>query len=387
MGVTAGPRPEEMDDLGVPEHPGSHEEFVADPYAHYRLLRTAGGSVQRAHSGGRLLVLGHRECAAALRDRRLRHPLERVNVGGDQFRRMVHPMFTPAAVAARRRRIDDEVARLLAGAPRGPAAFEVVEGLARPLTLAVIGDLLGLPEADRHRLAAAPSVLSGAIDPDRIDPAALELAGLFGELFEARRAEPADDLVSHMIRYVGGDHRPWAESLARGCHVLLRAGYDATAHAVGNLVLALGRHPGGRKFLGGHPDRIPAAVQEVLRYDPPVQIVGRVAAEALDIGGARVAAGETVLLVLAAANRDPEWLPAPDVLDVGRSEAELAGQLAFGGGGHFCLGAALARAQAAAVMSALCRGPVQLAGTSASAPVYRPGFPIRGLAELHVVLR
>jgi cytochrome P450 len=164
--------------------------------------------------------------------------------------------------------------------------------------------------------------------------------------------------------------------------LLLNAGHETTTNLIGNGTYALLRHPDQWKRLRDDPSLIPPAVEELLRYDSPVQFTSRILTADLELGGKALRAGQMVLLLLAAANRDPEQFPDPDKLDVGRPNNK---HVAFGLGSHFCLGAPLARLEGRLVFEALLRRAPDLR-LGGPAPRYRQNFNLRGLESLHVSL-
>jgi cytochrome P450 len=208
----------------------------------------------------------------------------------------------------------------------------------------------------------------------------LALREYLGRQLALRRAEPQDDLLS---RFVAAEDR--GEMLGDGevlgsCVTILLGGHETTTNLIGNGMLALLRHPVQLQRLRDDPSLIPAAVEEFLRYDAPVQRVWRLVKDDVEVGGRRLAAGESVYLMTGAANRDPTQLPDPDGLDVGRRPNR---HLTFGHGAHFCLGAPLARVEGQLALGTLLRRAPRLA-LAESNPEWRESSVLRGLKRLNV---
>jgi cytochrome P450 len=252
--------------------------------------------------------------------------------------------------------------------------------------------MLGVPPADRDRFkrwsddatAAAgnlPSNLSPAVQRQSV-AAMEELQAYFRGIIAQRRAEPRDDLISALVRAQEEGDRLSDDELLANCVLLLNAGHETTTNLIGNGTLALLRHPGQLRRLRDDPSLAPSAVEELLRYDSPVQFTTRVLKADMELGGKVLRAGEMVLLVLGAANRDPEQFPDPDRLDVRRPDNK---HLSFGLGSHFCLGAPLARLEGRLVFEALLRRTPEMR-LDGPPPRYRQNFNLRGLESLHVAV-
>jgi cytochrome P450 len=275
-----------------------------------------------------------------------------------------------------------------AGGGRGQ--LEVVSQLAYPLPVRIISELLGVPGGDHSRFAAWSARLAHSLQPQFVtaDPAPaaaaqqarLEFADYFRELIAARRARPADDLLSELIRAEDdGQYLSEQELIATGV-LLLVAGHETTVGLISNAILALLRHPDQLAALRADPELAVGAVEETLRYDAPVQLTGRVARGVMQVGPVSAPDGAVMLLLLAAAGRDPEAFAEPDRFDVRRA---AGGHLAFAAGPHFCLGAPLARLEATIALQAFARrvtGPeLDPAGLA-----YKPNLNLRGPARLVV---
>jgi cytochrome P450 len=214
----------------------------------------------------------------------------------------------------------------------------------------------------------------------RIAQAFQELTAYFARVVAERRAQPRDDLLSALARAEEAGDRLSADELYTNAALLLVAGNETTTNLIGNGLLALLRHPDQLARLKADPALVPTAVEELLRYDSPVQFTARLLKEEITVGGKALPSGQMVLLLLGAANRDPDQFANPDQLDVGRAENK---HLSFGLGSHFCLGAQLARLEARVAFQTLLRRMpgLRLEGPE---PQYRPHFNLRGLKALPV---
>ncbi|MFD7462654.1 MULTISPECIES: cytochrome P450 [unclassified Streptomyces] len=274
-----------------------------------------------------------------------------------RLRALLSRAFTPRAVATLRDQIREAVDQIITKvAPTG--RMDIVADLARPLPLTIICDLLDVPEQDRLRLSSWSDPIAAAIGSSRLDAdesrAASQsmehmLAYLRGLL--TRREAPAAHTLRALLTTQAEDTSQDFDELLANCALLLIAGHETTTHFIGNAALALLRNPHAADQLRHRPDLIPAAVEEFLRYDSPVQLMLRRARHRLDLAGRVIDAGQVVLLVCGAANRDPAAFPHPDELDFHRSGGRR--HVAFGYGPHFCLGAALARLEGTIVLEAL----------------------------------
>ena len=310
-----------------------------------------------------------------------------------RLRRLVACAFTPKRVADLRTTAEAITAELLDETAAAGASGDVVElirSLAYPLPVRIICSLLGVPEADEatftrwsRALARAldPSVLRSAEVDEAIADAETGLAAYLEDLLAVRRTRPGDDLLSALLDVEADGDRIASDEVVDLALLLLVAGHETTVNLIGNGVLALLHAPDQLSLLRRAPGLVAGAVDELLRFDSPVQLTQRVATEDLDLAGCSVRAGDEIMLVLGAANRDPLVFAEPNRLDVTRDARR---HVAFGGGIHHCLGAALARLEGQVALSALlARFPyLQLAGE----PVRRPTFTLRGLESLPVVI-
>jgi len=302
-----------------------------------------------------------------------------------RLRNLVSKAFTPRMVEQLRPRIESITAGLLDRA-RTRAGMDLVAEFAYPLPVIVIAEMLGLPARDRLRFQEWSAIVVRGLDPVRdaaedeeVFDAREALASYLLGVVEERRREPRDDLITAMIAAEEhGDFLSVGELVAM-CNLLLVAGHETTVNLLGGGVLALLQHPEHLALLRSRPELARSAVEELLRFTSPVQWTGRVAMAELELGGRTVRPRQSVVGILAAANRDPAVFLDPDVMDLSR-EPNL--HVAFGRGIHFCLGAPLARLEAQVALPMLLdRLPrLRLAG----APVPRPTWVLRGLERLPV---
>jgi len=306
-----------------------------------------------------------------------------------RLRALVSQAFTPRLIEGRRDRIQAIADDLLdAVAPRG--AMDLLDDYAFPLPIRVITNLLGVPEEDADRFrawsAAVVSIelatLGLGIAADKVT-AMGEFRDYLLALFDRKRRAPGDDLVTGLVRAEDERGALTEDELVAMVFLLLVAGHETTVNLIGNGVLALLRHPDQLALVRDDPALIQPAVEELLRYDGPVETsTMRYALEDLELAGAAIAKGDAVLVVLASANRDGAQFPDPDRLDVTRPDNR---HLAFGKGLHYCLGAPLARMEATIALATLLRRlpGLRLAADPATLSI-RPSFLIRGLHALPV---
>ena len=277
-----------------------------------------------------------------------------------RLRTLVSKAFTPRAVAQLRPRIDATVHELLDGLA-GHRTFDLMADLASPLPVAIIGEMLGVEVADRARFRhwsnEAIRLLGDGTRADRRRAwqALGAMRDWLGGQIAARRATPRADLLSALVAAEeAGDHLSERELFAI-CLLLLVAGNETTTNLIGNAVIALLRHPEQLARLRRDPARVPPAIEELLRYDSPVQLTSRLVVHERELHGHRLRRGEQIVLVLGAGNRDPGRFADPERLDVDRPDPR---PLSFGHGIHYCLGAQLARLEAqSALTHLLARGP------------------------------
>ena len=306
-----------------------------------------------------------------------------------RLRKLVSKAFSPKVVRDLEPAISGLVDGLLDAIER-KGSFEAITDLAHPLPVAVICRLLGVPIEDEPQFSTASTLLAQGLDPfisftgqaqgidERLE-AGLWLRGYLRDLLDQRRANPGDDLMSALIAVEESGDQLTEDEIVATCNLLLIAGHETTVNLIANAILAMLRHPRYWTALSRDGGYASAIVEETLRYDPPVQLVGRVAGADMTIHGAEVPKGDTMMLLLAAAHRDPAVNDRPDEFDPDRPSIR---HLAFGLGPHFCLGAPLARMEAAVALAAVTRRFPQ--ARLAAEPVYKPHVTLRGMATLDV---
>jgi cytochrome P450 len=345
-----------------------------DPYPRYRRLREISPMVRADDNA--LVVTRHADCAAATRDPKLGHlPSHMLAFVGladwaehpalhllftslltinppdhTRLRRLVSSGFTARRVQALRPAIERMVDDLLDRVD-GPADF--ISAFAFPLPVNVIGELLGVPEPDRAQFQGLVRDWSGLLDvitPEvlaKADPAAETMRAYLAALAAERRKDPKDDLISAMVAAEEQGDRLTEDELLTMAGLLFGAGFETTTNLFANGLVALLDHPD--QVLALHADPV-TAVEELLRFDSPVQLAARVAWEATTIAGVAIEPGDRIVAYLGAGNRDPERFDRPDELDLSRTDNA---PLSFGGGIHYCLGAPLARLEAQVAFPAL----------------------------------
>ena len=380
---------------------------VADPYPYYRLMRERD-PVHRNNSIRAWFLTRHADVDELLRDDRFSSdgtqgeryvppPPGRGRPGRSmlvvdppdhtRLRNLVSKAFTPRMVERLRPRIESITADLVDGLAGQPTA-DLISRFAYPLPVIVIAEMLGVPARDRAQFQEWSAVVVRGLDPfldratqDAVFDARDALIGYLRGIIDERRREPADDLITAMIAARDkGDFLSEGELVAM-CNLLLVAGHETTVNLIGGGTLALLRNRDQLERFRREPALARTAVEELLRYSPPVQWTGRVATVEMELGGRRIAPHQSVVGILAAANRDPEVFEEPDRLDIGRDPNP---HVAFGRGIHFCLGAPLAKLEARIALPMLLeRFPdLRLAGE----PEPRPTWNLRGLARLPVAL-
>ncbi len=382
-------------------------QFIADPYPFYDRLRAARPILFDA--GWKLWFFSaYEDIAALLRDRRLGRDLEgapkpdpRTPFGWlhanslmekeppdhTRLRVLVNKAFTPARVEALRPLIEQTAQTLLDGViQRGE--MDLLAEFAEPLPVLVIADLLGVPQEARpqlrpwsNQIVAMYELSPTAEDERRANRAVSEFAVFLRRLAAERKLQPRDDLISALVAAEEQGSRLSEDELIATCILLLNAGHEATVNAIANGMLALFRHPDPYDLLRRQPEWIKTAVEEMLRYDTPLQLFRRWVREDMEYKGFRLSRGEQVALLYGAANRDPARFPEPYRFDITRRDNP---HLTFGLGIHYCVGAPLARLEMQVAVQTLLERLPNLRLADEAVLEYRPNYVIRGLKALPV---
>ncbi|MFD4035058.1 cytochrome P450 [Streptomyces sp. NPDC058637] len=388
--------------------------FVADPYPAYAALRATG----RAHyfePTRQWLIPHYAEVSGLLRDRRLgrtylhrfthdefgvtappaaHEPFHTLNGQGildleapdhTRIRRLVAKAFTPRTVET----LAPTVERLAAGLVEDFVAAgggDLLGAVAEPLPVAVIAEMLGIPESDRPLLRPWSAAICGMFElnpPQETARAAVrasvEFSAYLHGLIEARRADPGTDLISALIAAHDDGDRLTEQEMVSTCVLLLNAGHEATVNATVNGWWTLFRHPEQLASLRADHELLPTAVEELLRYDTPVPMFARWVLDDIEVDGTVIPRGSQVALLFGSANRDPERFADAGTLDLSRADNP---HISFGAGIHYCLGASLARLELAASFGELLRRAPGM--RLVAEPEWNPGYVIRGLRGLQV---
>ena len=309
-----------------------------------------------------------------------------------RLRRLVSKAFTPRTIARLEPRIRAITSELLSAAAAA-RELELVSQLAYPLPVRIISEMLGVPVEDHPRFAGWSARLAHSLQPgfgvdsdealDRAEAAQAasdEFAEYFRALIALRRAQPAEDLLSGLIRAEDDGEMLSENELIATCVLLLVAGHETTVGLISNAILALLRHPDQLALIRENPDLAAGAVEETLRYDAPVQMTARVARGGMQVGDVAAPDGALVLLLLAAAGRDPDVFADPDRFDIRRG---ATGHLAFAAGPHFCLGAPLARLEATIAVQAFATR-LRAPELDPDSLAYKPNLNLRGPEQMVV---
>jgi len=389
-------------------------DFLADPYPAYADLR-ARGRVQYYEPTNQWLVPQHADVSALLRDRRLgrtyqhrfthedfnrtpppaeHEPFHTLNDHGmldleppdhTRIRRLVSKAFTPRTVE----RLKPYVARLAGELVDGlveKGGGDLLADVAEPLPVAVIAEMLGIPEADRGPLRPWSADICGMYELNPSEDvaakavrASVEFSDYLRELIAERRGAPGDDLVSGLIAAHDEGDRLTEQEMISTCVLLLNAGHEATVNATVNGWYALFRNPGQLAALRADHSLVPTAVEELMRYDTPLQLFERWVLDDIEIDGTVVPRGAEIAMLFGSANHDPAVFRDPERLDLTRADNP---HISFSAGIHYCIGAPLARIELAASMTALLEKASTL--SLAAEPIRKPNFVIRGLEGLAV---
>lgn len=396
-------------------------EGRADPYPLYHLIRERAPVLRTSFGENSLALTRYDDCIVALRNPKLGRGITGPNArpirsslpgaadpevrarffgrAGEsmlfadppehtRLRGLVSRAFTPRRVEALRPAVQSMVDALIDEMAER-AEVDVMDVLAFPLPVAVIGELVGVPSPDRAQfrslVRASTAGLEPFVDNDAILAALAaqdQMRSYFFELLEERRRSPADDLVSAMLETSESDDRLTDEEIVSTAILLFAAGFETTTNLIGNGLSALMANPSEFDRLRADPGLTASAIDELLRYDSPVQMNSRTALEPAEVAGVSLEPGQTVMILQGAANRDPAQFEDPDRLDVGRRDNA---PLSFGWGAHHCIGAALARMEGAVVFRALADRFASVEPTGE--PVERRvGITLRGVANLPVRL-
>ena len=387
--------------------------FIANPYPTYARLRSTAPvyRIPLPYGRGVWLITRHEDVSAFLKDDRFvkelrnaltpeqlakvppepevmkrlsRDMLDTDSPDHERLRVLVSKAFTRRSVERMRGRVQ-EIADALLDAVQDEGEMDLIADYAYPLSFSIITELLGLPAEDRAMLREWSNVSGpGNATQEYVHISYMQIfRDSLREMFEEKRKNPKDDLISALAQAEeAGDKLSEDEALSTVL-LLFEAGHKTTVNLIGNGVLALLRHPDQLRKLKNDPSLIGLAVEELLRYDGPLETsTGRFAREDVAIGGTVIPKGERVIGVIAAADRDPERFPDPDTLDITRTDNK---HLAFGGGIHYCLGAPLARMEGQIAINTLLRRmpDLRLKGSPESL-TWRPGPVMRGLEGLPV---
>lgn len=373
----------------------AHDPVYLSPWGDWYLTRYADVAAvltdkrfQRESPGGANPISGDARAPTAI-DRMLSRWMVFIDPPAHtRLRRLVGKAFTPKLVAGLRSDISVIAGQLL-DAALVHDEFDVIADFAYPLPVIVVSRILGVPEEDYGRLKDWSGQLTGALDSGDADElasgirASEELLAYMAALVACRRRAPREDLISAMLADDSGDDALSEEELLANCVFLLWAGHETTKNLIGNGTLSLIRNPDEFARLATDPSLMESAVDELLRYESPIQKIGRWTREEVEVAGARIPAGCYVVSLLGAANRDPQQFSDPDRLHVGRRAGH---GVAFGKGIHHCLGYGLAKLEGEVAFAALLERTVTIELGEAP-PRWQANSSIRSLERLPVTLR
>lgn len=411
--LVPGGRPQGTDPSALGFDPWS-ASFVADPYPVYAELR-GRGPIHYFEPTNQWVVPRYEDVHALLRDRRFgrtyHHMATHAEMGRPEepewhrpfwhlirsgildmeppdhtrVRRLVSKAFTPRTVESLQQVVQglmDELVERVAGS----GAFDLITEIAEPLPVAVIAEMLGVPEADRGLLRPWSAEICRMYELNPTDEdaraavrASEEFSAYLRELSRERRRRPREDLISALSQVLDEGDRLTEDELIGTCVLLLNAGHEATVNMTGNGWWALFRNPTQLQALQADPSLVPGAIEELMRYDTPLQMFERWVLEDVEIHGVHVRKGQELALLFGSANRDPAAFDRADELDVTR---EPRSHMSFGAGIHFCLGAPLARLELETSFRTILRRLPTL--QLLDEPEWKPNYIIRGLRELRV---
>ena len=370
-------------------------KIKANPYEKYRKLRSLD-PVHRIRLINGWVLTEYEDVDEVLRDHRrfsrdygseseYKSLLDLDPPDHTRVRSLVSKAFTPRSVAELHPRIQQIVDDLLDGVADNDR-FDLVESFAYPLPVIVIAEMLGVPAEDRDRFKLWSNDIALTVEPtvndeqaERIKLSGEELIDYFDSIIELRRNDPQDDLITALIAAEEEGDRLTHEELIAMLLLLLVAGNETTRNLIGNGMLALLMSPDQLQRLRDNPDLMDTAVNELLRYDSPVQLDGRMATEDIEIRGKKIRPGQRVICLLGAANRDPSVFTDPDTLDIARQGKS---HMSFGRGIHHCLGAPLALLEGRVAFASLLErfSTIRLLRE----PEYRDQVVLRGVKELWI---
>jgi unspecific monooxygenase len=390
--------------------------FLADPYPAYAELRERG-RVQYFEPTGQWLVSHHADVSALLRDRRLgrtyqhrfthedfgrtappaeHEPFHTLNDHGmldleppdhTRIRRLVSKAFTPRTVEQLKPYVTQLAGELVDGLVR-QGGGDLLTDVAEPLPVAVIAEMLGIPESDRAPLRPWSADICGMYElnpPEEVAAkavrASVEFSDYLLQLIAERRKEPGEDLISGLIAAHDEGDRLTEQEMISTCVLLLNAGHEATVNATVNGWYALFRNPDQLAALRADHTLVPSAIEELMRYDTPLQLFERWVLDDIEVDGTTIPRGTEIAMLFGSANHDPEVFRNPERLDLAREDNP---HISFSAGIHYCIGAPLARIELAASMTALLEKAPTL--SLAAEPRRKPNFVIRGLEGLAVDL-
>jgi cytochrome P450 len=394
-------------------------DFKANPYPAYAHLRSTAPIHRVTLPDGRAmwLVTRYEDVAAVFKDKRfvkdwrnavtpeqlaqippipeVMKPLSRNMLDTDppdheRLRALVSKAFTPRLIELMRPRVQ-AIADALLDAVEDKGEMDLIDDYAFPLPITVIAELLGVPVEDRNKFREwSDAAVSGDATQEYVEkiliPHMLAFTDYLRALFDEKRKNPRDDLISALVRAEEAGDKLSEDELLAMVFLLLIAGHETTVNLIGNGMLALLQHPDELQRLKDDPSLTKPAIEELLRYDGPVETsTERFAREDVAIGGTVIPRGEMVMVVIASADHDPERFPDPEALDITRQDNK---HLAFGKGIHFCLGAPLARMEGQiAINTLLRRMPDMRLKDSPESLTWRPGLVLRGLKGLPIEFR
>jgi cytochrome P450 len=384
--------------------------FRDNPYPYYHALHEGSPRIIDLFGAPAVIVARHADVTAILRDHARFSSVQQINQEVRQrgvfrgaatmlfsdppvqtrLRRLVSRDFTPRRIREMEPRIREITAKLLDDIER-KGTFDVMADMANILPVMVIAEMLGVPpelyqtfKQWSDTIITGGNTLPGQPIPDDVVAIIDNLRAYFLQEIEKRRTQPGPDLISALVAAHVDNEAMTADELLAFVVLLLLAGNETTTNLIGNGMLALGRHPDQMELLRRNPEMGPRAIEEMLRYDGPVQATSRRATEDIEVGGTAIPKGAECFILLAAANHDPAQFPDPDRFDITR---EARDHVAFGEGIHFCIGAPLARLEGAIAIGESVRRLPKLHLKDPSAPLtYKGSYFLRGLESLEMAL-